>query len=153
MEADEEKTMKGIGNYNFGNTNYITDDIVDNIGFDMEYTKDQHCYVEISSIIEQNSLPKRVLTEGEYTEICNYVKTYAGLTIDCELDLLVKYPDMHPLTIQSIVEEVSITKYSNFGEDNAQRLDTYLKRYISIHIIIHSYYIQINIHINIDLKR
>ena len=47
---------------------------------------------------------KRILTAEEYQELCDYIQNYKGLAIDCEMDLIDRFPQFQRLTLKAILQ-------------------------------------------------
>lgn len=71
---------------------------------------------------------KRILRALEYKELCDYIQCYNGLAIDCEIDLIDRYPHIQRLTLKAILQ----TELGNRLRGQCWRYTANAKKYLTL---------------------
>ncbi|TMW49597.1 hypothetical protein DOY81_005340 [Sarcophaga bullata] len=53
---------------------------------------------------DQELNKKRILATEEYKELCDYIQNYNGLAIECEMDLIERFPQIQRLTLKAVLQ-------------------------------------------------
>ena len=53
---------------------------------------------------DQELNKKSILTAEEYKELCDYIENYKGLAIDCEVELVDRFPQIQRLTLKAVLQ-------------------------------------------------
>ncbi|XP_075164787.1 CDAN1-interacting nuclease 1 [Haematobia irritans] len=72
---------------------------------------------------------RRIVKACEYDQICNFIEKYPGLAIDCEMELLEKFPEFEKLTLKCILETISTSRMRSQYWRYDANAKNYLKMY------------------------
>ena len=77
---------------------------------------------------KDQELKKRILASEEYKELCDYIQNYKGLAIDCEMDLIDRFPQFQRLTLKAILQ----TELANRLRSQCWRYSANAAKYLTL---------------------
>ncbi|XP_013113077.1 CDAN1-interacting nuclease 1 [Stomoxys calcitrans] len=80
-------------------------------------------------VASTQTVRRRIVKTAEYEVICDFIQKYQGLAIDCELELINKFPDFEKLTLKCILETILTNRMRSQYWRYDANAKTYLKMY------------------------